>query len=274
MKRRIAMTGSVLAALVLGLLWWSGDAGEGPRAEAKASRAARKKAPKRLPRAPQIPDAPAVVAAPPVEDVEEEPRADTGAAARGEWIVHGSVVDGSGRVMPRVAVQCTFGDRQITVRTDGQGQFEARLPEPGECRAFRRDGVLLARSDAWSVGGEPGEFDMELVLPFERTGGIGIGFEATEEGMVITEVHPETPAGRAGLEPGDLIVEVDGLPAGALDAMEFVETMTGPEGTGVTFTVAYATDTGFATEEHRVVRSYLERAEGGGVRAAPVDTGG
>jgi hypothetical protein len=267
MKRRIAMTGSVIAALVLGLLWWSGETGEGPRAEAKASHPAKKKKPpKRLPRAPQLPDAPAAVA-PSAEHVGEEARADTGAAARGEWIVHGSVIDGSGRVMTRVAVQCTFGDRRITVRTNGQGQFEARLPEPGECRAFRRDGVLLALSDAWSVGGEPGEFDMELVLPFERTGGIGIGFEATEEGMVITEVHPETPAGRAGREPG-------ALPAGTLDAWEFIETMTGPEGSGVTFTVAYATDTGFATEEHRVVRSYLERVEGGGVKAAPVDTGG
>jgi serine protease Do len=38
-----------------------------------------------------------------------------------------------------------------------------------------------------------------------------LGTTATES-VVVTEVQPGSPAARAGLRPGDLVVEVDGSP--------------------------------------------------------------
>jgi S1-C subfamily serine protease len=40
----------------------------------------------------------------------------------------------------------------------------------------------------------------------------GIQFEATEEGLRILSVAPESPAAKIGLEPGDVILSVYGHP--------------------------------------------------------------
>ena len=64
-------------------------------------------------------------------------------------------------------------------------------------------------------------------------GGIGVRIRAEEEGVRVLSVMEETPAEAAGLESHDLIVEIDGQPAGALDQMEIVQRLRGPIGTRV-----------------------------------------
>ncbi|MSO77199.1 MAG: S41 family peptidase [Alphaproteobacteria bacterium] len=58
----------------------------------------------------------------------------------------------------------------------------------------------------------------------------GLGIEVTMEGGFVKVVSPidETPAARAGLQPGDLITHLDGQPVQGLTLAEAVEKMRGP----------------------------------------------
>lgn len=131
----------------------------------------------------------------------------------------------------------------------------------GSCvlRAMRRDGALLARGPAASVevtGGDPAYLQLEL--PNHRTGGIGIRFVPGEGGMRVMNVVPGSPAFAAGLEVGDVITAIGGEPVANMDSEQFVERMTGAEGTEVEFTLGIETDTGVAVQTLRVTRAFLE----------------
>jgi carboxyl-terminal processing protease len=67
----------------------------------------------------------------------------------------------------------------------------------------------------------------------------GLGMEITTRDDLITVVSPyeDTPAGRAGIRPGDQIIAVDGESIVGFSTDEAVELMRGPVGAPVTITV-------------------------------------
>ncbi len=73
-----------------------------------------------------------------------------------------------------------------------------------------------------------------------RTGatvGIGVSSQNTPEGLLIVRVVKDAPAEKAGIQPGDLIVEVDGKP------VEGIRGIPGAEGTDVMLKVKKADGT-------------------------------
>ena len=126
-------------------------------------------------------------------------------------------------------------------------------------QARRRDGLLQVWTDPVTVDLDPGErASVNLLFPVERTGGLGIQFRPVDEGIEVLYVIPGSPAEEEGLQPGDVIVSVDGLPTSALETDEFVQVMTGPEGTEVVFVLAYEDDTGAVEEEVTITRAVLD----------------
>jgi C-terminal processing protease CtpA/Prc len=118
------------------------------------------------------------------------------------------------------------------------------------------DGFLVRRSAAEEI--EPESGDVTLTFPDERTGGIGIRISTDERGIIIEDVLPGGPAEDLGLEPGDVVVAVEGKDAKEISLDEFVETMTGPEGSDVEFVLQVAGDTGAAAlETVKVTRRFL-----------------
>ncbi len=67
----------------------------------------------------------------------------------------------------------------------------------------------------------------------------GLGIEVTMEDGLIKVVTPmdDTPAAKAGMQPGDLIAQIDGQPVQGLSLNEAVEKMRGEVGSSVTLTV-------------------------------------
>lgn len=78
--------------------------------------------------------------------------------------------------------------------------------------------------------------------------GVTISAESVEKGIEITDVTPDSPAYQAGLEIGDVILAVEGVPVldGSEQAIDLTETknrVRGKEGTDVTLTVSHNGET-------------------------------
>jgi carboxyl-terminal processing protease len=67
--------------------------------------------------------------------------------------------------------------------------------------------------------------------------GIGVALEPSSGGAVVSRVFPGSPASKAGLEAGDLIVAVNGRDVTALTPTDLIGLIEGPVGSAVTLTV-------------------------------------
>jgi carboxyl-terminal processing protease len=67
----------------------------------------------------------------------------------------------------------------------------------------------------------------------------GLGIEITLDNGILTIVSPieDTPAYKAGLEPGDKIIKIDGESTKNITLIKAVKKMRGPQGTKVTLTI-------------------------------------
>jgi len=86
----------------------------------------------------------------------------------------------------------------------------------------------------------------------------GIGAHVTVEEGQITIIAPiaDSPAEKAGIRAGDIIVEVDGQPASEMSLAEAVLEIRGPEGTAVRLLVLHQGDT--EPEEIEIIRAKIE----------------
>jgi carboxyl-terminal processing protease len=95
----------------------------------------------------------------------------------------------------------------------------------------------------------------------------GLGIEVTLEQGLVKVVSPidDTPASRAGVQPGDFIIGIDGKPAIGLTLQEAVEKMRGPINTPIVITLRRAETDPFDVKLVRAVvkvQSVKSRVEG------------
>lgn len=83
----------------------------------------------------------------------------------------------------------------------------------------------------------------------------GLGIEVGQEDGVLKVISPidDTPASRAGIEPGDLIVKIDDHPVKDMSLMDAVERMRGPAGSKITLTLVRGAGRPFDVELERAV---------------------
>jgi len=83
----------------------------------------------------------------------------------------------------------------------------------------------------------------------------GLGIEISEEHGVPKVISPidGTPAAHAGLQPGDLIVGIDGASSQGVDLTKVVRLLRGAPGTNVKLTIARGTETPFDVNITRAI---------------------
>lgn len=251
MRRRVTIVGLGLG-LLLAAWWWSSVPEIERESEVVAAVAPKKPARKvtrfRPPAARSEALKDPAKPAPPV-DAAEEPET----PSFGQIVV--DVVDEEGRPAERARVFV----RGCDVRNKGRGEFHVFDDRTCAIWAGRRDGALWAQSDPVERVVPPGAQQyIQIELPSVRTGGLGVSIKPEPGGVRVVAVMPGTPAEAQGLQPGDLIVEVDGLDTRELALHEFIRTMTGPEGSEVDFSVQYPGEDGPILETLTIERQFLE----------------
>jgi carboxyl-terminal processing protease len=121
---------------------------------------------------------------------------------------------------------------------------------------------MLARLDPHSDYMDEQEFKETTTDISGQFGGLGI--EISEQEGVPKVISPidGTPAAEAGLEPGDLIVSIDGKATHGIDLIKIVGTLRGKPGTQVTLSVSRGTKAPFeVTLTRRIIHVQSVKSE-------------
>lgn len=128
---------------------------------------------------------------------------------------------------------------ELRTFTDVFNQVRRNYVEPVDDRTLLRAAIegMLSSLDPHSAY-LPDE-DYEDLENSSRGHYVGLGFDvAADDGrLVIRQVIAPSPAADAGIDPGDIITSVDGVPIRGRPLQESIDAISGPEGTDVTLTV-------------------------------------
>jgi carboxyl-terminal processing protease len=104
--------------------------------------------------------------------------------------------------------------------------------------------AALAALDPYTVVVWPRQVqDFEKQMTNQFTG-IGIEISRTKGLLTVASLLPDTPAYKSGLDAGDIIEAVDGVPTKDMSLMCAVKKITGPKGTKVALTIRRPTEGG------------------------------
>ncbi|HTT80737.1 MAG TPA: S41 family peptidase [Stellaceae bacterium] len=125
-----------------------------------------------------------------------------------------------------------FGDVLQLVRTDYVDKVSDEKLVEGAING------MLTALDPHSNYMNAKSFDDMKVQTRGEFGGLGI--EVSMENGLVKVVSPidDTPAARAGIKPGDLIVKIDGAPVQGMTLPQAVEKMRGPVDSDITLTIS------------------------------------
>uniref|UniRef100_A0A7C2EBT5 S41 family peptidase n=1 Tax=Ammonifex degensii TaxID=42838 RepID=A0A7C2EBT5_9THEO len=101
-------------------------------------------------------------------------------------------------------------------------------------------GIVESLDDPYSVYLEPGTFNQLRAEIRGSFGGLGILVGLKDNHLTVVRPFPDTPAGRAGIKAGDVIVKIDDRYTEGLDLETAVSLMRGPVGTEVTLLIMRA----------------------------------
>lgn len=112
---------------------------------------------------------------------------------------------------------------------------------------------MLSNLDPHSAYLEPEDFAELQESTSGEFGGLGIEVGMEDSFLKVVSPIDDTPASRAGIQPGDLIVKIDGQPTKGLSLMEAVDKMRGKAGSKIVLTLLREGGQPFDVELQRAV---------------------
>lgn len=120
-------------------------------------------------------------------------------------------------------------------------QAESRIAGAAASRPSRSmleraaiEGMVAALDDRWAAYYTPQQFEAFQASLAGSYSGIGVWVRRDSRGAVIVQtVEPGSPADRAGLRVGDVLVAVSGVPVGGRSVAWVVDSLRGPPGSVV-----------------------------------------
>lgn len=100
------------------------------------------------------------------------------------------------------------------------------------------EGAVESLDDRFSAYFDPEEYNEVLQAQNSQFTGIGVTVTEHPAGLRIVGVYDDTPAQRAGLDTGDVIVAVEGKSLEGVDQQRSTDRIKGPAGTEVTLTIS------------------------------------
>ncbi len=100
-------------------------------------------------------------------------------------------------------------------------------------------GLIEALDDPYTTYIDPTTYDMEIAGFHGKFHGIGAHVNMKDDQLEVIAPIPGSPAEKAGIKPGDAILDVNGEPTRGLGLHEVVLKIRGPEGTPVTLLVRH-----------------------------------
>lgn len=99
------------------------------------------------------------------------------------------------------------------------------------------DGMVASLDDPYTVYMDPEEYAAYLEHVSGSYSGVGMTVEMKDNLVTIVSTFKGSPADLAGIEPGDIILAVDGVSTEGMNLDEVVTEIKGPEDTTVTLTI-------------------------------------
>ena len=134
-------------------------------------------------------------------------------------------------------------------------RIKAAYVEPVDDKTLLENAIkgMLGNLDPHSAYLEPEAFAELQESTSGEFGGLGIEV-GTEDGFIkVVSPIDDTPASKAGIQPGDLIVKIDGQPTKGLSLMEAVDKMRGKAGSKINLTLVREGGKPFDVELTRAV---------------------
>jgi len=100
-------------------------------------------------------------------------------------------------------------------------------------RAGAIDGLTSALGDPYTVYYTKAAYERVVHDPRGRYGGVGVEVDKVLQGVEVEGVFPNTPAAKAAMQPGDVLLEVNGHPTQGWSVDEVADALRGAPGSTV-----------------------------------------
>ena len=128
---------------------------------------------------------------------------------------------------PRVDPLVAQAESQIS-------QSSARAPSRAVLERAAIEGMISALDDRWAAYYTPSQFRALQASLAGSYSGVGVWVRRDSRGAVVVQtVEPASPAERAGIRMGDVLVTVAGVPVGGRSVAWVVDSLRGPPGSTV-----------------------------------------
>ncbi|MBX9757051.1 MAG: S41 family peptidase [Pseudomonadaceae bacterium] len=118
-------------------------------------------------------------------------------------------------------------------------RIKAAYVEPVDDKTLLENAIkgMLSNLDPHSAYLDPAEFAELQQSTSGEFGGLGIEVGQEEGFLKVISPIDDTPASKAGIQPGDLIIKIDGQPTKGLNMSESVDKMRGKIGSKIVLTI-------------------------------------